>query len=188
MKQFSTTELKDLKAAIDAELAARDTQLAILTSSLEQLLESGAPDGVIESVMSAIDILDSAVLAAQAEPEPEIEPVSVDARERVIVELRAQGYVAPGVDALMRLYHRDIAEGEYLKAEQELRGHLIKREHALNYSARRLWFCNVRELRKYASDEMLTWFDENRRVTYPMLRDMLLSGNHYAGSGYLNNR
>jgi hypothetical protein len=186
MKRYSTAELKELRAAIDAELDARETQLGILTQTLEQLLQAGAPDEVIERVMSAIDVIDSATLAAQDEPEPEPE-IDVSDRKRVIAELRAQGYNAPGVDSLIRLYHRDIAEHEYLKAEQELRGHMIRNEHA-GYSARRLWFCNLRELRKYATDEMLTWFDENRRITYPMLRDQLLTGHHYAGSGYLNNR
>jgi hypothetical protein len=200
---LTTQQLRELKTAIDNELDARQTQLNILTDTLESLLAVGASDALIEQVLLAIDIIDAAAPLSEPETgsgggittacenpepdEPEDDEPYIEPRRRVIAELRSLGYSAPGLDALVRLYHRDIAEQEYLRAESDCRGHMLKREHA-GYSARKLWFCNERELRKYASDEMLTWFDENGRTTYLSLRDHLLTGRHYAGSGYLMNR
>lgn len=197
--KLTTQELRELKTAIDNELDARETQLTILTNALESLLSVGASDELVERVLLAIDVVDAAIPAPVedagvivAEPdepaidEPDIPEPDLSDRRQLMMYLRSLGYTAPGLDALIRLYHRDIAEQEYLRADAEI-GFLLKREHA-GYSARKLWFCNLRELRKYASDEMLSWFDENGRTTFLSLRDRLLTGSHYAGSGYYMDR
>ncbi|MEC4833766.1 hypothetical protein R2362_03120 [Mycobacteroides chelonae] len=101
----TTTELRDLQAAIQNELDAREQQLTVLTHTLDTLVSSGASDAVVERVLEAIEIIDRARVSAD---KPHVdEPVSRN--REVMVELRALGYVAPGVDQLIRLYHRDLA-------------------------------------------------------------------------------
>lgn len=185
-----TGQLRNMREAIDREIAARERQLDTLTATLEKLIEAGASDAVIERVMQAIEIVDAATpapVSIDPEPEPEPEPEPSDPRRVVIAELRSQGYMAPGFDALVRLYHRDLAELEWRKAEDDTRGHMTRPGHT-GYSTRNFWFCNERELRAHASEELLTWFDTNGRLTFRKLRDQLLTGQHYAGSGYLNDR
>jgi hypothetical protein len=108
------------------------------------------------------------------------------ARRDVIAMLRSEGYVGAGFDALARQYHRDLAEMDYLRAEDACRGHLVRPQHQNTYNPRNLWFCNERELRKYASEELLEWFDQYGRLTGAQLRENLLGRKHYAGSGYFN--
>lgn len=166
------------------EIEQRETQLAILGETLEQMLAAGASDAVIEGVIAAIDAVDAAENSDDDEP-PQDDPDRAIRRE-IIAQLRSEGYVGVGFDALVTLYHRDLAELEYVKAEQETRGHMVRTRHQANYSARKLWFCTDRELRKYASEEMLEWFDQYGRLTRAQLRENLLGRKHYAGSGYYN--
>lgn len=189
MRDYPTGELQAVHNAIAAELANRKRQLEILADALDTLHAAGANGAVLDCLYQAIDIIDASTVVdtAEADEPPAPEPELTN-RQKAIADLRSLGYVAPGYDQLVRLYHRDVAEMEYLRAEADTRGHMTKRQHAGKYNARNLWFCNLRELRKYASDEMLTWFDTHGRITYRMLRDQMDSGQHYAGSGYINNR
>lgn len=184
--------------AIEAEQSQHD----ILADALERLLAAGASDAVIEAVLTAVDAVDAAVLDAAAIGYGAAPAVDVDVdvveypelaepedsergiRQQVIAQLRAEGYVGAGFDVLVTLRHRDLAEDEYLRADNELRGKLVRTEFQSNYSARKLWFCSDRELRKYASDELLAWFDQYGRLTRAQLGDNLLGRRHYAGSGY----
>ena len=190
----SITELKQARDTLDQLISARDEQLAILSDALTGLLAAGASDDVIDRVMTVIELVDAGTITEDkaegitedyVDDVPADEPVSI--RKQVIADLRAQGYVAPGFDALVRLYHRDIVEQEWTRAEQDCNGQLVRPEHRGTYtSTRNFWSCNTRELKKYASEELLEWFDRNGRITYSELRDRMLGGKHYAGSGYYN--
>lgn len=178
---------------IDAqrEIEARESQLSILSDTLERMLAAGASDAVIEALLAAIDAVDAATVAAADESDelPEIEHEhdgsDADTRLEVIATLRGEGYRGAGFDVLVTLYHRDLAELEYLRAEGDVRGHMVRPRFQDDYSARKLWFCSDRELRKYASEEMLGWFDQYGRLTRAQLRENLLGRKYYAGSGYL---
>lgn len=169
--------------AAQREIEQRESQLAILSETLERMLAAGAADAVIEGIIAAIDAVDAEDTddETQRDDNPDRE-----ARREIITQLRSEGYVGVGFDALVTLYHRDLAELEYIKAENETRGHMIRTRYQANYSARKLWFCTDRELRKYASEEMLEWFDQYGRLTRAQLRENLLGRKHYAGSGYYN--
>lgn len=186
----SITELKDIRDQLDGLIESRSRQLDILSRALDELLNAGASDHVIDRVMSLIEHVDTGDDTADVEPAeiPADEPdAPTDTRKQVIADLRSQGYVAPGFDALVRLYHRDIAEQEWSRAEDDCRGQLVRAAYRANYDPRNLWFCNDRELRKYASEELLEWFDRNGRLTYQELRTRLLGGKHFV-AGYYNMR
>lgn len=192
------TEVRFLPQSwIDAqrELEQHESQLAILTDTLERMLAAGASDAVVESILTAIDLIDAAPAADTVDDVDECDALerheSDDNPERatrreVIARLRSEGYAGAGFDVLVTLYHRDLAELEYLRAEGDCRGHMVRPRYQNDYSARKLWFCTDRELRKYASEEMLAWFDQYGRLTRAQLRDNLLGHAHYAGSGYFN--
>lgn len=184
--------------AIEREQSQRD----ILADTLERLLAAGASDAVVEALLTAIDAVDAAELDAAAiaggaglgvdseaagDDYPDIagpDDSERGIRQQVIAQLRAEGYRGAGFDVLVTLRHRDLAEDEYLRAENDLRGKLVRTKYQADYSARKLWFCSDRELRKYASDELLAWFDQYGRLTRAQLADNLLGRRHYSGSGY----
>jgi hypothetical protein len=182
--------------AAQRELEAQDIQREILTDALQRLLALPKPDdAVVEALLSAIDAVDAVELAVTAEQiaggtvdsEPDIagpDDSERGIRQRVIAELRAEGYVGAGFDVLVTAKHRDLAELDWERAENDLRGKLVRTEYQADYSARKLWFCTDRELRKYASDELLAWFDQYGRLTRAQLSDNLLGRRHYHGSGY----
>jgi hypothetical protein len=186
--------------AIQRGIEAHTTQRDILADTLEQMLAAGANDKVIEALLAAIDAIDTAELDATVcdttqdiadEPDdyPDIEqPEDSDRgdRQRIIAQLRDEGYVGTGFDMLVTLRHRDLAEDEWLRAENDCRGKLVRTEFQANYDARKFWFCNDREVRKYASPELLAWFDQYGRLTRAQLADNLLGKRHYSGSGYYN--
>lgn len=191
----SITELQDIRDQLTGLIESRGQQLDILSHALENLLSVGASDYVVDQVMTLIEYVDAGEIAADTAEtitEPAETPVDetetpIDTRKQIIAELRSQGYVAPGFDALVRLYHRDLAEQEWQRAENDCRGQLVRAAYRANYDPRNLWFCNDRELRKYASEELLEWFDQHGRLTYQALRNRLLDGKHYV-AGYYNMR
>ena len=197
MKQFTTAELIALRDAVTSEIAAREHQINVLSATLSELINTNAPDAVIERIIEAIEIIDAATpIAAEIAPddepaddEPIIERDESDAarRKEFILHARSLGYKGAGFDALLTAYHRDLADQAYQQAEADCRGQLTNPESRANgYNPRRFWFCNRRELDAHASDELKTWFDANGRLMRADLYASVLGGKHYAGSGYYN--
>ena len=198
MKQFTTAELIALRDAVTSEIAAREHQINVLSATLSELINTNAPDAVIERIIEAIEIIDAATpTAAEITPadepqddsddEPIIEPEDTDPRKEFIRYARSLGYKGAGFDALLTAYHRDLADQAYQQAEADCRGQLTNaKSRAKGYNPRRFWFCNRRELDAHASDELKTWFDNNGRLMRADLQASILGGKHYAGSGYYN--
>ena len=64
----------------------------------------------------------------------------------------------------------------YLEAETATNGHMVVPRHMNTFSPKRLWYVNEATARKYMSEEMANWFDENGRLTRPVFRQMVLDG------------
>lgn len=94
--------------------------------------------------------------------------VSVDRqrRDRAIALLRNNGYVGAGFDELTRDSFENEANRAYLKAEDDTRGTLLNREgRAAGIDPRSLFKGPDNRARRYASEELLAWWDENGRLT-----------------------
>jgi hypothetical protein len=63
-------------------------------------------------------------------------------------------------------------------AENATRGKMVRTRYELQVSAKQLWSVNDATARKWMSEEMAAWFDENGRLTRSSLREMILSGNY----------
>lgn len=197
MKQFTLAELTAMRDAAEREIAARTQQIDVLQATLSELIRSNAPDAAVERIIEAIEIIDGATPRPAELPSADDTDTTDDdtddtierdePRKEFITYARSLGYKGAGFDALLTAYHRDLAELEWRRAEDDTRGSMVKRSQAhKGYNTRRFWFCNDRELRAYASEELLTWFDNNGRLTRAQLRSNILGGKHYAGSGYYN--
>jgi hypothetical protein len=88
-------------------------------------------------------------------------------RDRVITDLRAEGYSGKGFDELTRKAFRDEVYQRYLAAEGATRGHMLTAEaQRAGVNPHTLFSGNEATARKYASDELKEWWDNHGRVTY----------------------
>jgi hypothetical protein len=88
-------------------------------------------------------------------------------RDRAIAQLRAQGYVGRGFDELARKSFRDHIYQRYMDAEDACRGHLLTpAAQAAGIDPHELFTGPQARARKWASDELKEWWDQNGRITY----------------------
>lgn len=91
-------------------------------------------------------------------------------------ECASDGITGGGFEAVLDRKFKQEAEILFLEAEEATNGYMVKREYALKFNPKRLWSCNDATARKVMSEEMANWFDENGRLTKPVMRAMILDG------------
>uniref|UniRef100_A0AAU8GQ46 Capsid maturation protease n=1 Tax=Mycobacterium phage Pharb TaxID=3136626 RepID=A0AAU8GQ46_9VIRU len=69
-----------------------------------------------------------------------------------------------------------LVDEAYWKAEAATNGHMIARKYEGKVSPTLLWHMSERDARKYMSEEMANWFDENGRLTFMAYRQAVLDG------------
>lgn len=119
------------------------------------------------------------LLAAGVDDEEAIEQafgigVVQQRRMNAISTLRGWGYQGRSLDDLFKAWHRGEAHDEYLRAEEATRTHMLKSRYEGKMDARSLWFRNEATARKYASDELLEYWDQHGRVTVEELKARLM--------------
>lgn len=88
-------------------------------------------------------------------------------RDRAIDDLRAQGYRGAGFTELARGSYRDFTYGNYISAEDATNGQLLNPQgRAAGVDPHTLFSGPESRVRKYASDELKLWFDQNGRVLF----------------------
>lgn len=101
-------------------------------------------------------------------------------RQEVISSLRASGYRGSGLDALVRDAYSEHARQAYLDAEAETNGYLIAHKWAASSSGPKnpavLFTGPDATARKYASDELLAYWEKNGRLTFEDFKASLLGG------------
>ena len=112
------------------------------------------------------------------EAESEVTGVSVEAirRRNFIAEARSQGYTGQNFEQLLTHVFNDIALEQYLQAEADTKGYMVKSRYKTKIDPLNLWFVNEHTARQWMSDEMAEWFDQHGRITKSALREMILSG------------
>ncbi|WP_328856902.1 phage minor head protein [Williamsia herbipolensis] len=110
-------------------------------------------------------------------------PVERIRRDRFIAEARADGHTGRGFDELVAAAWRAAVALDYLAAENATRGHMVKSRYKLTVDPFDLWTLNETQARKYMSEEVAAWFDENGRLTKSEFRRRILSGGT-ASDGY----
>lgn len=97
-------------------------------------------------------------------------------RRDFMVQARADGHAGKGFDDLLDSVFQRRVDEIYVEAENATRGHMIKPRYQLAFPPKRLWYVNDDTARKYMSEEMAAWFDQNGRITKPVMRQMILDG------------
>ncbi|MEU3013351.1 phage minor capsid protein [Nocardia asteroides] len=92
--------------------------------------------------------------------------VTQQRRTNAIAMLRANGFTGKGFDELAAASHKDLAYSAWLGAEEATNGYMLSAAgEAAGIDPRRLWHMNEQQARKYASEELRGWWDQNGRVT-----------------------
>lgn len=106
----------------------------------------------------------------------DVDPDKV-ARDDAIKRLRGDGYRGRGFDELARAAYRDALQRDYFAAEAATNGFLLTAVgQRTGLDPRELWRQNEAYARKWASDELKQWWDENGRLTFDQFAAQLLSG------------
>jgi hypothetical protein len=104
-------------------------------------------------------------------------------RDEAIASLRSSGYAGKGFRELVRSAHRDHVEQAHADAEDECRGHLLSPAgRAAGVHPRSLFTGPESRARKYASEELLGYWQRNGRLTVEDLAAGLLGG-HMRSAG-----
>ncbi|WP_439662862.1 phage minor capsid protein [Lentzea sp. HUAS TT2] len=88
-------------------------------------------------------------------------------REDAIRRLRADGYTGRGFDELARAAYRDYVAEQFWQAEADTNGYLLNNAgEAAGIDPRELFTGPVGRARKWASDELLGWWDDHGRMSF----------------------
>ena len=92
-------------------------------------------------------------------------------RQQAMQVLRNQGFSGDSFDELTRNGYRDYVYQSWLQAEDATNGYMIKRKYGnQGIDPMKLWASNEATARKYASPELLEWWDQHGRVTLAEFR------------------
>lgn len=126
-------------------------------------------------------LIDDGYDPVQAEAEVFGKSVESLRRRDFIAQARADGHQGAGFDELLtNVYNRAVQE-LYLQAEAATRGTIFNRATLNRYGAGgpdplKLWTASEATARKWMSEEMAAWFDQNGRLTKAALRQAILDG------------
>lgn len=158
-----------VELAEDAERAAADK--AARDAERKAAKANAEADRIVELIEDGWD-------PVEAESEVTGRTVESIRRRDFIAQARADGHVGAGFDELLvSVFNERIAEMA-LAAENATNGYMLKRQYELTVNPKQLWLVNDTTARKWMTDEMAAWFDENGRLTRPMLREMILRGDY----------
>lgn len=161
---------------IVAELDRREAEAL----RLAQRREKAAARKLAEEDRKAT-ALDEAILAGD-DPEHAVEriygkTVEKQRQERAIVQMRGQGYDGAGFHELSAKAFRDEADRQYFAAEEATRGNVINAAgQRAGVDPRSLFTGPESRARKYASEEVLQWWQDHGRLTLDNFRAGLIGG------------
>ena len=134
-----------------------DEEIDERAERVAQLIDEGWPED--EAIAEAYDI-----------------PLERVRRQRAIDLLREQGYTGRGLDELARAAYRDHVYWQWRAAEDATNGYLVNNEgRRRGIDPVSLFTGPEARARRWASDELLAWWDEHGRLTYDEFRAMLIA-------------
>ena len=181
----ATRELEEaIDAGDDARIEAAASQLEKLEDTERKAAQRAAAAEERRAAKANADADKIVTLIEDgwdpAEAEAQITGKSVEniRRRDFMATARADGHAGDGFDDLLTSVHRLKVDELAIEAENATNGRMVRRKYELTVAAKQLWFVNDTTARKWMSEEMAAWFDENGRLTRSTLRKMVLSGEY----------
>ncbi len=160
---------EDAVAAVLAELDRREAE--------QQYTGAVADDPDAEKWAEVDQLVETGLDYEQAYAEVFDKDVEKMRREDAIARLRREGYRGRGFDELARAAYADRLERDYFAAEAATNGVMTTAEgQRSGLDPRNLWRQNENYARRWASDELKQWWDENGRVTFDQFAAEQLGG------------
>lgn len=98
--------------------------------------------------------------------------------------VRASSFKGAGFEDTLKNEFAHLVEQAYMQAEDATNGVMIRK--GSKFDPKNLWYCNDATARRHMSEEMAGWFDEHGRITLPVMREMILSGENFANLTVMN--
>lgn len=172
----------DLTAAIEANDTAEIERLADLGFALEALLAEEQAEQARNSAESRYEEYVAAGLPDdEAEAKATNRSLKSVRRERFKNWAHGEGFVGSDYRGLVTQAHDRQVEQDYYAAENSCRGHLLNNlGKRAGVDPASFWYTeSVAHVRKYASEELLAWFDECGRATWKALHESIIDGGHF---------
>lgn len=100
-----------------------------------------------------------------------------DVRKRNFMRMaQADGHGGNTFTKVLKQSYYSLVEDAYWKAEEATNGYMVKSKFQGKVNPTMLWHMSERDARKYMSEEMANWFDENGRLTFMAYRQSVLDG------------
>lgn len=102
-------------------------------------------------------------------------------RERFKSWAHSEGHFGDDYRGLVTQVHDRQVEMDYYRAEAACNGHMLNAVgERLGIDPASFWHTDsVQYVRKYASEELMSWFDEHGRATWNALHESIINGGHY---------
>ncbi|APD18180.1 MuF-like minor capsid protein [Mycobacterium phage Hammy] len=100
-----------------------------------------------------------------------------DVRKRNFMRrAQADGHGGNTFTKVLKQSYYSMVEDAYWQAEEATNGFMVKAKFQGKVNPTMLWHMSERDARKYMSEEMANWFDENGRLTFMAYRQSVLDG------------
>lgn len=187
-RTFSDVEA-EFQAAIEAGDDAAIDALAAEMEKLEAVEKKAAERAAAKAAAKQaeteantdrmLELIDQGWDPAEAESEAFGLTVEFIRRRDFMAEARAAGHEGRSFDELLGWVFEERITEAYFAAEDATNGQMLKRRYGpdgKNIDPRKLWTLNETTARKYMSEEMAEWFDQNGRITRAGLKEAVLAG------------
>ncbi|QFG11431.1 head maturation protease [Mycobacterium phage Ekdilam] len=113
-----------------------------------------------------------------AEAEAEAFGLSVEdvRKKNFMLDAQRDGHSGNTFTKVLKQSYYSLVEEAYWKAEADTNGFMIARKYTGKVDPTMLWHMSERDARKYMSEEMAQWFDDNGRLTFMAYRQSVLDG------------
>lgn len=98
--------------------------------------------------------------------------------------VRASSLKGAGFEDTLKNEFAHLVEQAYMQAEDATNGYMVRK--GSKFDPKNLWYCNDATARRHMSEEMANWFDEHGRITLPVFREMVLTGENFANLTVMN--
>ncbi|AEL19663.1 MuF-like minor capsid protein [Mycobacterium phage InvictusManeo] len=144
-------------AARQAKADAAEAELRAKHDRIFELIEAGEDPDVAEAEVMG-------------------ESLDTVRRRNFMRAAQAEGHHGNTFTKVLKQKYYQLANEAYQAAEDATNGNMLKAKFEGKVDPASLWSMSDRDARKYMSEEMAAWFDENGRLTFMAYRQAVLDG------------
>ncbi|ASM62514.1 MuF-like minor capsid protein [Mycobacterium phage AlleyCat] len=153
----AAAKVAERAAARQAKADAAEAELRAKHDRIFELIEAGEDPDVAEAEVMG-------------------ESLDTVRRRNFMRAAQAEGHHGNTFTKVLKQKYYQLANEAYQAAEDATNGNMLKPKFEGKVDPASLWSMSDRDARKYMSEEMAAWFDENGRLTFMAYRQAVLDG------------